>query len=187
MPYEAELADLDAMQQVYSTLFALTNKLQVLGDQAMGVVTARQFMTMLAVLHLPEDGASLIRIASKLGTTKQNASTMVSALARRGFVEVASSCQDKRAVNVTVTKAGMVALVQANDQGVLFLESVFHGFTSGQLGVLRQLLAAMYRFDGADLDGFEDQAVPSGTDDWTPQQLAIVEEFARRRQQSGKD
>lgn len=46
--------ELYVIQQIYGTLFALANKLQTKGDAYLSGITSRQFMVMLAILHLPE-------------------------------------------------------------------------------------------------------------------------------------
>ena len=81
------LQDLFLMQQVYASLFAVYNKLQTISDKRFERLSTRQFMTMLAILHLQKNEASLNNIARKLGTSKQNCKQLVTALAKKGFVE----------------------------------------------------------------------------------------------------
>ena len=71
------------MEQVYATLFSLSNKLQVLGDRYLGKLTSRQLMAMMAIVHLPEGGATLNGIAGKLGTTKQNVRQLVNSIEKK--------------------------------------------------------------------------------------------------------
>ena len=71
--YEKELHDLFLMQQVYGTLFSLINKLQITGDKYLNTLTSRQFMTIVAILHLHGEEATMNNIARKLGTSRQNA------------------------------------------------------------------------------------------------------------------
>jgi hypothetical protein len=41
------------IQQIYATLFSLTNKLQIKGDEFCEQITSRQFMALVAIIHLP--------------------------------------------------------------------------------------------------------------------------------------
>jgi hypothetical protein len=56
-------------QQIYATLFSLTNKIQGKGDNYLDHLTSRQFMAMMAAIHLSEEEATLNNIARKLGST----------------------------------------------------------------------------------------------------------------------
>ena len=83
--YEKELYDLFLMQQVYGTLFSLINKLQITGDKYLNTLTSRQFMTIVAILHLHGEEATMNNIARKLGTSRQNANRMISGLEKAGY------------------------------------------------------------------------------------------------------
>ena len=106
MEYEKELHDLFLMQQAYGTLFSLINKLQIAGDTYFDGLTSRQFMTIVAILHLPEEETTINNIAQKLGTSKQNANRMVAGIEKLGYVTVVPSPKDKRATNVLLTDMG---------------------------------------------------------------------------------
>ena len=99
--------DLFLMNQAYATLFSVTNKLQVKGDQFMQDLTSRQYMAMLAAAHLKEGETTLNNIAKKLGTTKQSVKHLITAIEKKGYVVTVPSEQDKRAVNVKITDIGL--------------------------------------------------------------------------------
>lgn len=146
------------MEQTYATLFSLTNKIQVQGDKCFGTVTSRQFMAMVAIIHLPKNGATLNNIARKLGTTKQSVKQVIDILENKGYVITVPSKQDRRAVNVVITEAGKQAMVDCNTRGIRFLENMFGGFTAEELETLWSALKKLYRFDGEAMDGFEEEA-----------------------------
>ena len=147
--------DLFLMQQTYSSLFAVYNKLQRISDKRFENLSTRQFMTMLAILHLQGNEASLNNIARKLGTSKQNCKQLIDALARKGFVEINPSRTDKRAYSITVTPAGLAETQKCSEIGVLLFADIFNGLTSHDLSVLWDLLGKVYRFDGDEHQGFE--------------------------------
>jgi len=51
------------IQQIYITIFSLTNKLQIKGDGYYEHLTSRQFMAIVVILHLPENETTLNNIA----------------------------------------------------------------------------------------------------------------------------
>ncbi|MDS0525254.1 MarR family transcriptional regulator [Clostridium sp. SHJSY1] len=157
MDYNEKLELLHIMQQTFSSLFSVSNKIQVLGDQYCESLTSRQYMTMLAVLHLSEDERSFINIAKKLGTTKQNVTQLIKSLEKKKFVSVIPSIKDKRAVNVSLTDEGMEAVIQCGkDTGLKFVVDLFKEFSKEEIETLWKLLVKLYRFDGVEMDGFEE-------------------------------
>lgn len=57
-------------QQIFSTIFYLSNKIQAEGDKLDRDITVRQWMTLLTILHLPEGKANYNQIANMMGCTK---------------------------------------------------------------------------------------------------------------------
>jgi DNA-binding MarR family transcriptional regulator len=146
------------MQQVYSTLFSLTNKLQIKGDERLDGLTSRQLMTMIAIIHLPEDQTTLNNIARKLGTSKQNVKQLVANMENKGYVVTLPSGRDRRSYNIRITGPGKESLLKNGEIGNnLFLE-MFKDFTMEELETLWSLLGKLYRFDGEEQDGFEEMA-----------------------------
>jgi Transcriptional regulators len=88
------------MQQTYATLFSLANKLQVQGDKYFHGLTSRQFMTIIAIAHLPEDETTIINIARKLGTTKQSVKQLINAMEEKEYITIVPSQKDKQLWNV---------------------------------------------------------------------------------------
>ena len=145
------------MEQNYATLFSLANKLQVKGDQYLKDLTSRQLMTLLAIGHLPEEEASLNNIARKLGISKQSIKQLVSLIEKKGYVTIVPSQQDKRAVNVTITPSGYQAVIENGQLGLQFFNDLFHEFSLEEMETLWNLLKKLYRFDGEEQDGFEEE------------------------------
>lgn len=145
------------MQQVYSTLFSLSNKLQIRGDEYLKGLTSRQLMTMMAIIHLPEDGTTFNNIARKLGTSKQNVKQMVTIIEKKGCVVIVQSETDKRSYNVKITESGKQILFECSERGVVFFEDVFKDFSEEELELLWSFLKRMYRFDDEEQDGFEEE------------------------------
>lgn len=146
------------MEQTYATLFSLINKVQIQGDKYLETVTSRQFMAMVAILHLPKNEATLNNIARKLGTTKQSAKQLMNILENKGYVITIPSKRDKRAVNITITESGKQIMMDCNIKGIRFLENMFGDFTTQELETLWGTLKKLYRFDGEAMDGFEAEA-----------------------------
>jgi len=175
------LQDLFFMQQALSTLFSVTNKLQAAGDQFLKKLTVRQIMVMIAIIHLPEDRATLNSIAKKLGTTKQSVKQLVAAMEKKGYLATVPSEKDRRAVNVSITSAGKETIAANCEPSLDYFAGVFHEFSAEELKTFWDLLKKLYRFDGKEQDGFEEEVPYCTEDGFSGSQLRAVQKFSERR------
>lgn len=146
------------IQQIYATLFSLTNKLQIKGDEFCEQITSRQFMALVAIIHLHENETTLNNIARKLGTTKQSVKQMITILENKGFILTVPSQYDKRAVNVRITESGTKAMMVCAEKSMGFFGNLSRDFSIEEMEILWTLLKKLYRFDGEEQDGFEENA-----------------------------
>lgn len=181
MDYSNEFYLLHIMEQAFSSLISVSNKLQIAGDQYCEPLTSRQYMTMLAILHLPKEETTLINIAKKLGTTKQNITQLIKSLEKKEFISIIPSKKDKRSVNVCVTDLGMDTMVKCGREGTInFMADIFKEFSKEEIEALWKLLIKLYSFDGVEMDGFEDKVqVPNIN---VEEELRVaIEKFIERR------
>ncbi|WP_331000626.1 MarR family transcriptional regulator [Clostridium guangxiense] len=146
------------IQQIYTTIFSLTNKMQVHEAKYFDKLSSRQLMAIMAIYHLPEGKATLNNIAKKLGTTKQSVKQIITILENKGYVITMPSESDKRAVNVSVTEAGREATIESGKKSTYFFAELSKSLTREEMEILWMLLKKMYRFDGEEMDGFEENA-----------------------------
>ncbi|PRX31749.1 DNA-binding MarR family transcriptional regulator [Orenia metallireducens] len=180
MEYNGEYYLLHIMQQSYSSLISVSNKLQITGNQYCEKLTSRQYMAMLAVLHLPEDETTIVNIAKKLGTTKQNIAQIIKSLEKKDFIYVKTSEKDKRAVNVCLTDSGIDIMVKSGASiSVDFMADIFKGFNKEEIETLWKLLKKLYRFDGVEMDGFEENVTIPDIDE--KEVRSALERFSNRR------
>jgi DNA-binding MarR family transcriptional regulator len=181
MDYDKEFNLLYLMEQVYSCLISVSNKLQATGNKYCEPLTSRQYMTALAILHLPEDETTINNIAGKLGATKQNMTQLVNSLCKKGFAEIIPSPKDKRAVNVHLTESGLKTLTDCGvSVSIDFMADTFKAFDEEELKTLWKLLKKLYRFDGVELDGLEENVnVPNA---FSEEEIkSAIDRFSNRR------
>ncbi|MBU3176809.1 MarR family transcriptional regulator [Clostridium estertheticum] len=181
--------ELFLMQQTYATLFSLANKLQVKGDEYLVSMTSRQYMVMVAIAHLKEDETTINNIARKLGTTKQSVKQMITILENKKYIITVPSQKDKRAINVKFTQYGKQISMKVAERGIYFFADLFKDFKKEELEIFWILLKKLYRFDGEEQDGFEEEGVVEIEDEENSnnEQTRILKEFERRRNQSRKE
>lgn len=101
-----ERADIDTVQQIVALVFHLANVAQTRGDALDARITAKQWMALLALLHLDEGQATCSGVAQLMGCTKQNAKQLMDALERKGFVVAQPSESDRRSIRLAATAEG---------------------------------------------------------------------------------
>lgn len=179
--YNNEFYLLHIMEQAFSSLISVSNKLQISGDQYCEPLTSRQYMTVLAILHLPKEETTLINIAKKLGTTKQNITQLIKSLEKKEFISIIPSKKDKRSVNVCVTDLGMDIMVKCGRDGTInFMADIFKEFSKEEIEALWKLLIKLYNFDGVEMEGFEDKVQVPNINMEEESRIAI-EKFIKRR------
>ncbi|WP_019913646.1 MarR family winged helix-turn-helix transcriptional regulator [Paenibacillus sp. HW567] len=181
MDYDKEFYLLHLMKQVYSGLISVSNKVQATGDKYSAPLTSRQYMTLLAILHLPEDETTIINIANKLGATKQNIAQLINSLEKKKFISITPSKKDKRAVNVHLTALGLQTLESRGISVTInFMADIFKDFKPEELETLWKLLLKLYQFDGAKMNGLEDDVQVPVT--FSEEEIRIaIERFSDRR------
>ena len=172
------------MQQTYATLFSLGNKIQVKSDKYLENLTSRQYMAILAIMHLPENQTTFNNIARKLGTTKQNVKQLVTSMENKGYVINVPSSEDRRAVNIKITASGKKATLEATEKGTYFLIDLFKDFSTEELETLWKLTKKLYCFDGEEQDGFEEESNLKMDENQINIQTRVLKEFERRRNEN---
>lgn len=173
--------DIFLMEQTFATLFSLANKLQVRGDEYLESLTSRQYMTMVAIAHLPDGKTTLNNIAKKLGTTKQNVKQIVTVMQGKGYVSVIPDPEDRRAVNVIITESGKQVLYRVSEKGIFLMAEIFKEFSTQDLETIWELLKRLYRFDGEEQDGFEEDSNLKADESMKEDVTRIMTEFERIR------
>lgn len=169
------------IQQIYGTLFSLANKIQIQGDKYFDRLTSRQFMAMIAIIHLPEEETTLNNIARKLGTTKQSVKQLITIIEAKGYVITVPSQLDKRAINVKITESGKQVMKECGEKSINFMADLSRDFTTEEMETLWTLLKKLYRFDGEEQDGFEEEAHLEMGEDENDIQIRALKEFEKRR------
>jgi len=173
--------DLFLMNQIYGTLFSLTNKVQIQGDKCIAKLTSRQFMTMIAIIHLPENETTINNIARKLGTTKQSVKQLITAMENNGYVVAIPSKHDKRALNIVITELGKQIVRECGVKSINFMANLFAKFSTQEMEILWLLLKKLYSFDGVEQDGFEENVNFEIDKDQKEEQNIALREFYRKR------
>lgn len=155
--YKKELEILDDMHQAFSLLFIALNKIQVEADSKLENLTLRQLMLLIAISHLEPSEATIVNIASTLGTSKQNVNRLVSNMVNAGYLSSKPSETDKRSVNISITEKGLSVMKKNSVNSNWYFLNLFKSFTKNEIALFRKALEKLADYDHTDQKYFEKQ------------------------------
>lgn len=130
---------------VFSGVLLLANRMQSSFDAQLDELTLKQWLALAVLTRIPQPVPSTAGVAAALGTSHQNATKLVAALERKGFVALTPSPDDARARIIALTAHAQAYLEANTALGEELLDALFAGIDHDDvLGCLR-VLDAMSR------------------------------------------
>ncbi|WP_219825378.1 MarR family winged helix-turn-helix transcriptional regulator [Nonomuraea typhae] len=107
------------------------------GSQGRGVSSGA--LDLLLRLHDSERGISIGDLARAAGVSSRNVTGLVDTLEHDGLARRVPDAKDRRSVLAEITPAGRAWIAAFRRPSQLAMRAMFHGFTPGELAVLRDL------------------------------------------------
>ena len=122
--------ELEEKAYIFGSIFALANKLQVLGDTFDKNITIKQWLFIVSVSKFYEP-PTLSEVANFIGYSRQNAKRIAAALNERGYITIIKDQDDARALRISLTQKCTDYFAQRSQKELEFLDNLFKGFTAG--------------------------------------------------------
>lgn len=119
--------ELEQKAYIFGTIFTLSNKLQVLGDEFDKNITIKQWLFIVGVSRFNEP-PTISEVANFIGYSRQNAKRIAAALHERGYVTILKDKNDARALRIELTSKCTGYFEKRNQREIEFLEKIFSGF-----------------------------------------------------------
>lgn len=155
--YKNELEVLSDMHQAYSLLYIALHKIQAEAVSILEDLTLNQLMLLIAVAHLDPQEATIVNIANKLGTSKQNVNRLVNHMIKKEYLSSKPGEIDKRNVNISITDKGLSVMQKNTVNSNKYFLNLFRNFTRGEISFLRKSLEKLSDYDSINQDYFEKQ------------------------------
>ncbi|MCL1849605.1 MAG: MarR family winged helix-turn-helix transcriptional regulator [Clostridiales bacterium] len=168
------------MQQIYVMLTSLTKNFDKLDNKQDKGLTARQFVTVMAIQHAAHGEATMAKVAKMLGTTKQNMNHLIPVLEKKGYLEKTVS-DNGRGTQIQVTDAGVEAILDYAGSGLSILAEVFEGLTESDMETLLQLLQKLYSMDRMEYPCFESSVMQLIEAEYPDRFASLLEEYHEKR------
>jgi len=130
------MSGLEEKAYIFGTIFALSNKLQLLGDRMDEKLTVKQWLFLAGVLKCGSDAPSLSEIAARIGSSRQNVKKMAAILEKQRFIAMEKDARDARVVRVKLTESCWAHLKGREKAEMQFIEELFAGFEAEDLAAL---------------------------------------------------
>lgn len=115
-------------EYIFGGIFALANRVQILGDKIDENMTIKQWL-FLAIVSICESKAPTIsEISNMMGSSRQNVKKMALILEKRKFAIVKKDEYDSRVIRVTLTEQCEQYFKSIEERSVDFIEKIFKGF-----------------------------------------------------------
>ncbi len=128
---------------LFGSLFAISNKLQVVGDLFLGEMTAKQWLVLESVADFTPTQPSLTQLSSKLGSSRQNVKQLALRLEALGYARLVPDDRDHREVCVALTDKARDFLSSRDQDSLDFLNSLFDGLSTDEISATLQTLEAL--------------------------------------------
>lgn len=132
--------DINKKAYIFGMIFALSNKLQIIGDKMDTSLTVKQWLFLAGVLKCESNSPALSEIAAQIGSSRQNVKKTASILERQGFVLMEKDISDARMLRISLTDKCTAHLKQREKMELYFLQELFNGFTSDELSMLYEAI-----------------------------------------------
>lgn len=119
--------ELEQKAYIFGTIFTLSNKLQVLGDEFDKNITIKQWLFMVVVSKFDQP-PTITEVANFIGYSRQNAKRIAANLHQRGFVSLEKDKNDARALRVKLTPKCTDYFENRYKNEIEYLEKIFYGF-----------------------------------------------------------
>jgi len=114
---------------IFGTIFTVSNKLQILGDEFYKDITTKQLLFMIGVSKFKKP-PMISEVANYIGYSRQNAKRIASDLQKKGFVTISKDIYDARVLRIGLTSECKEYFKELDKQEIEFIQKIFSGFDS---------------------------------------------------------
>ena len=124
---------MDKRFALFGYFFAMSNRLQTVGDRFYEDITCKQFFLMIC-LRLFENGAPTINELSEImGCSHQNVKSIAGKLEEKGYLEIRPDSDDARKLRIRLTSKADSLAQKYQKKELDFIDMLFTGISDKQI------------------------------------------------------
>lgn len=128
---------------IFGSIFAIANRLQVLGDQFDKNITIKQWLLLAGISESKSDTPTISEVANLIGNSRQNVKKMALILEREGFLVFLKDEEDARILRIRLTEKCAAYFKKREGRELAFLEELFSGIDSELIQALDQAITRL--------------------------------------------
>ena len=134
---------MDKRFALFGYFFAMSNRLQTVGDRFYEEITCKQFFLMIC-LRLFEKGAPTINELSEImGCSHQNVKSIAGKLEEKGYLEIRPDSDDARKLRIRLTNKADSLAKKYQKKELDFIDMLFTGISDKQIETTFKTLEKM--------------------------------------------
>lgn len=134
---------MDKRFALFGYFFAMSNRLQTVGDRFYEEITCKQFFLMIC-LRLFENGAPTINELSEImGCSHQNVKSIAGKLEEKGYLEIRPDSDDARKLRIRLTSKADSLAQKYQKKELDFIDMLFTGISDKQIEATFKTLEKM--------------------------------------------
>jgi len=134
---------MDKRFALFGYFFAMSNRLQTVGDRFYEEITCKQFFLMIC-LRLFENGAPTINELSEImGCSHQNVKSIAGKLEEKGYLEIRPDSDDARKLRIRLTNKADRLAKKYQKKELDFIDMLFTGISDKQIEITFKTLEKM--------------------------------------------
>lgn len=134
---------MDKRFALFGYFFAMSNRLQTVGDRFYEEITCKQFFLMIC-LRLFDDGAPTINELSEImGCSHQNVKSIAGKLEEKGYLEIRPDSDDARKLRIRLTNKADRLAKKYQKKELDFIDMLFTGISDKQIETTFKTLEKM--------------------------------------------
>lgn len=134
---------MDKRFALFGYFFAMSNRLQTVGDRFYEEITCKQFFLMIC-LRLFENGAPTINELSEImGCSHQNVKSIAGKLEEKGYLEIRPDSDDARKLRIRLTSKADSLTQKYQKKELDFIDMLFTGISDKQIETTFKTLEKM--------------------------------------------
>ena len=126
---------------IYGGMFAIANRLQVLGDNFDENISTKQWFLIAIIESFKGERPTISMAAERMGTSRQNVKKMAEILKKKGFLEIKKDEHDARIQRLISTDYSREYFASREQRENEYIEYLFKDFDEGMLSVMCKCLA----------------------------------------------
>lgn len=126
---------------LFGMIFAVSNRLQVIGDRFYQEITAKQWFVLVTLELFGQEHPTLNELSDAVGSSHQNVKQLVLKLQQKGYVQLYTDVRDRRKSRVAKTDKCAELASAYHEKETEFIKQLFAGTQPDELkSTLRVLM-----------------------------------------------